>query len=248
MFFLTLGVGLAPLLGKVGVPQFRPLATLIPLNLEEGVFVAAAFILALPTVGVQDQFRLSGPEFVDLAKSGIFERVAAIESVSRNLTGSDEPERVAAAKVSTEFFNMLGVEPLLGRTIAPNEQGPDGQRVLVISHALWQRRFGGDKAVLGQKVLLDDEPFTIIGVMPPQFRFDEGQAWFPFPFDFGQAQRAGRSFAIVARISSDKTVEQVNAALANLARQNEQDFVGANPEYAGRGIYVQPVAEFYFGP
>src|ERR1041384_2978174 len=72
---------------------------------------------SLPEIGVQDQFRLSGPEFVDLAKSRIFERVAAIESVSRNLTGSDEPERVAAAKVSTEFFTILGVQPILGRTI-----------------------------------------------------------------------------------------------------------------------------------
>src|SRR5918994_2063094 len=179
---------------------------------------------SLPKIGVQDQFRSSGPEFVDIAKSGIFERVAAIEPVSRNLTGSDEPERVAAAKVSTEFFTMLGVEPLIGRTIAPTEQGPSGQRVLVISHRLWQRRFGGDKAVLGQSVSLDDEPFTIIGVMPLQFRFDEGQAWFPFPFDFAESQRSGRAYPIVARTSSTTTVEQVNAALANLARQNEQDF------------------------
>src|SRR5215216_7963707 len=181
---------------------------------------------SLPKIGVQDQFRASGPEFVDLTTSGIFEHVAAFESVSRNLTGSDQPQRVAAAKVSTEFFTMLGVEPLLGRTIAPNEQGPKGQRVLVISHGLWQRRFGGDNAVLGQKVSLDDEPFTIIGVMPPQFRYEESQAWFPFPFDFGQRPRDGRQFLILARTSSATTEQQVNAALANLARQNEQDFGG----------------------
>src|SRR5215211_1838560 len=203
---------------------------------------------SLPKIGVQDQFRASGPEFVDFAKSGIFERVAAFETVSRNLTGSDEPERIAAAKVSTEFFNMLGVEPLLGRTIAATEQGPNGQRVLVISHGLWQRRFGGDKAVLGQTVSLDDEPFTIVGVMPPQFRFEETQAWFPFPFDFAESQRGGRFFAILARTSSSNNVGQVNAAIANLARQNEQDFGGTNKEYAGRQIYVQPLAEFYFGP
>jgi len=203
---------------------------------------------SLPKLGVQDQFRSSGPEFVDIAKSGVFERVAAFEPVSRNLTGSDEPERVAAAKVSTDFFTMLGVEPLLGRTIAPNEQGPNGEKVLVISHGLWQRRFGGDKAVLGQKVALDDEPYTIIGVMPPQFRFDEGQAWFPFPFNFAESQRAARSFPIVGRAKSSTTVEQVNAALANLARQNEQDFGGTIQEYAGRAVFVQPIAEFYFGP
>src|SRR5689334_6730432 len=203
---------------------------------------------SLPKIGVQDQFRASGPEFVDFTKSGVFERVAAFESVSRNLTGSDEPERVAAAKVSTDFFNMLGVEPLLGRTIAPNEQGPNGQRVLVISYGLWQRRFAGDKAVLGQKVSLDDEPFTIIGVMPPQFRFDEAQAWFPFPYDFNEAQRNGRALAVVGRTNAGTNLQQANAALANLARQNEQDFSGANPEYAGRGIYLQPLTEYYFGP
>jgi putative ABC transport system permease protein len=203
---------------------------------------------SLPKIGVQDQFRHSGPEFVDVAKSGIFERVAAFEPVSRNLTGSDQPERVYAAKVSTEFFTMLGVEPMIGRTIAPTEQGPNGQRVLVISHGLWQRRFGGDKAVLGQKVSLDDEPFTIIGVMPPQFRFEEQQAWFPFPFDFAQGQRAGRAFSIVGRTSSATTNQQVNAALANLARQNEQDFASTNQEYVGRTLFVQPLAEFYFGP
>ena len=79
---------------------------------------------SLPKIGMQEQLRVSGPEFLDLANSGIFERVAAVETVSRNLTGSTEPERVAAAKVSTEFFNILGIEPVLGRTIAPNEQGP----------------------------------------------------------------------------------------------------------------------------
>jgi putative ABC transport system permease protein len=202
---------------------------------------------SLPKLGVQEQIRSSGPEFVDFANSGIFERVAAVEPVSRNLTGSNEPERVAAAKVSTEFFNVLGIEPMLGRTVAPNEQGPNGQRVLVISHGLWQRRFGGDKAVLGQKVSLDDEPFTIIGVMPPQFRFEESQAWFPFPFDFNQRQRDGRAYLILARTTSATTEQQVSAALNNLARQNEQDFVGTNQEYAGRTIYLQSLAQYYFG-
>ncbi|HKY44830.1 MAG TPA: ABC transporter permease, partial [Pyrinomonadaceae bacterium] len=105
----------------------------------------------------------------------------------------------------------------------------------------------GDKAVLGQKVSLDDEPFTIIGVMPPHFRFEASQVWFPFPFDFAQRPRDGRAFLIMARISSATNEQQVNAALANLARQNEQDFVGTNQDYAGRGIYLQPLSQYYFG-
>jgi putative ABC transport system permease protein len=97
-------------------------------------------------------------------------------------------------------------------------------------------------------VSLDDEPFTIVGVMPPQFRFDEAQAWFPFPFNLNESARGGRAYPIVGRISSGNTVEQVNATLAKLARQNEQDFGSTNQEYAGRAIYVQPLSEFYLGP
>jgi putative ABC transport system permease protein len=200
---------------------------------------------SLPKIGVADQFRASGPEFVDLAQSQIFDRVAAYEAVSRNLTGSDEPARVAAAKVSTEFFPMLGVEPILGRTIRPDEQGPNGQRVLVIGHALWQRRFGGDQGVLGQKVALDDEPFTIIGVMPPRFRYDGAEAWFPFPFDFSQGNRGGRAFAILARAKSP--APQTNAQLEALARRQEQTYAGTNPEYQGRGFHLQSLSEFYLG-
>lgn len=202
---------------------------------------------SLPKIGVQEQLRASGPEFVDLAQSGIFERVAAYEGVSRNLTGADEPERLPAAKVSTEFFTMLGIEPELGRTISPEEQGPNGSRVLVISHALWQKRFGGQASVLGQKVFLDDEPFTIVGVMPSRFRFDTAEAWFPFPFDFSLGVRGGRQFLILARTKKGEANSQTSAALSTFARKAEQNFAGTNPEYAGRNVYLQSLSEAYFG-
>jgi putative ABC transport system permease protein len=200
----------------------------------------------LPQIGASDQLRSSGPEFVDLVQSGIFERVAAYEPVSRNLTGSEEPERVAATKVSADFFPMLGIEPLLGRTLIAEEQGPTGPRVLVISHSLWQRRFGGNQNVVGLKVALDDEPFTIVGVMPPKFRYDGSEAWFPFPFDFNQAPRSGRTFPILAR-TKPGGMNQTKAQLEALARRDEQAYGGTNPEYRGRSLYVQPISEFYFG-
>ena len=203
---------------------------------------------SLPKIGVQEQFRASGPEFIDFTQSGIFEHVAAYEGVSRNLTGSEEPERVAAAKVSTDFFTMLGVNPQLGRTINPQEQGPNGARVLVISNSLWQRRFGGKADIVGQQVALDDEPFTIVGVMPPSFRFDGAEAWFPFPFDFNQGPRSGRQFVILARAKKGKPVDQISAELATFARQNEQAYGNTSPEYVGRGIYLQQFSDFYFGP
>ncbi len=201
----------------------------------------------LPKIGVQEQFRASGPEFTDVQQGQVFERAAAFEPVSRNLTGGREPERVAAAKVSTDFFPMLGIEPQLGRAITAADEGPKGERVLVISHGLWQRRFGGAAKVIGQKVALDDEPFTIVGVMPPRFYFDAGEAWFPFPFDLAQGPRQARAFGVLGRLKSGATVAQANAELERLARNQEQAYLGSNPEYAGRQLYLQPISEFYFG-
>jgi putative ABC transport system permease protein len=201
----------------------------------------------LPKIGVSDQLRASGPEFADFAKRPIFEKVAAWEPVSRNLTGGQEPERVAPAKVSAEFFPMLGIEPMLGRAILPEDQGPKGERVLVISHSLWQRRFGGDPGALGKKVSLDDEPYTIVGVMPPQFWFDGRDAWFPFPFNLEEVSRRSRQFAVIAKLKPSVTMAQAGAELELLARQNEQAFAATNPDYVGRGLYLQPYRESVYG-
>ncbi len=177
----------------------------------------------LPKIGVSDQLRASGPEFADFAKRPIFEKVAAWEPVSRNLTGGQEPERVAPAKVSAEFFPMLGIEPMLGRAIMPEDQGPKGERVLVISHSLWQRRFGGDPGALGKKVSL------------------------PFPFNLEEVSRRSRQFAVIAKLKPSITMAQAGAELELLARQNEQAFVATNPDYVGRGLYLQPYRESVYG-
>jgi putative ABC transport system permease protein len=202
---------------------------------------------SLPKIGVTEQMRASGPEFDDLTKRQIFENVAAWEPVSRNLTGGQEPVRVQPAKVSAEFFSMLGVAPMMGRVILPEDQGPNGERVLVISHSLWQRRFGGDPNVLGKTVALDDEPYTIVGVMPPKFWFEGNEGWFPFPFDLDKQARRGRQFLVLAKLKPSVTAAQASAELELLARQNEQSFTAANPEYVGRGLYLQPYREWVYG-
>ncbi len=202
---------------------------------------------SLPKIGVQEQLRASGPEFVDFREqTGVFEQVAALEPVSRNLTGGEEPERIAAAKVSADFFPMLGVPPLAGREITADDQGPKAERVLVISHGLWQRRFGGEE-VLGQKVALDDEPYTIVGVMPQRFRFDTAEAWFPFPFELSEGQRSGRVFLTLGRLKPDVSIDQANASLEVVARNQEQALAGATPEYADRKISLVPLLEFTIG-
>jgi putative ABC transport system permease protein len=203
---------------------------------------------SLPKIGIGVQTRSSGPEFFEYKEQdGIFEQIAAWEPVSRNLTGGIEPERVAAAKVSGDLFDMLGIAPVLGRTIDNGDQGPKAEPVLVLSYALWQSRFGGEESILGQKVALDDDPYTVIGVMPQNFGFDGGSAWFPFPMELDKLDRKYRQFAVIARLKQGISIDQAQAELDVEARRVEQNFAGVNPEYEGRGITVTPYRDWVLG-
>jgi predicted permease len=198
----------------------------------------------LPKIEVQGRYGASNTEFTDLNQCKAFEQVAPFNAnLSRNLTGGLEPERIMVARVSGDLFSMLGVKPLLGRTVNANDQGPQGERVLVINHSLWQRRFGGKTETIGQKVFLDDLPFTIIGVMPKNFYFMDREAFMPYEYDLS---RAHERFWVLARLKSGVPVDQANAELEVVARNQEQAFGNTNPEYIGRGIYLRPIKEFYF--
>src|SRR5436190_4926073 len=116
-------------------------------------------------------------------QSGSFAKIAAFSPRTADLVDGGDPERVGAAGVTAGFFETLGVTPLLGRTLARDEEPPGGPPVALISHGLWQRRFGGDPAVLGKGVSINGDKRTIIGILPPEFDFPRGAEWpahFPF--------------------------------------------------------------------
>ncbi|HYY56701.1 MAG TPA: ABC transporter permease, partial [Pyrinomonadaceae bacterium] len=94
-------------------------------------------------------------------QNSVFEEVAAIDVAEYNLTGDAEPERVVGARVSSSYFPLLGIKPALGRTFLREEDQPDHSDVVVLSHGLWQRRFGGERSVVGRDVALDGESYTI---------------------------------------------------------------------------------------
>jgi putative ABC transport system permease protein len=198
----------------------------------------------LPKIEVEGRYGTSNTEYTDLKQCKAFEQVAAFNAnLSRNLTGGLEPERITVARVSGDLFSMLGVKALLGRTVNTNDQGPQGERVLVINHSLWQRRFGGKTEIIGQKVFLDDLPFTIIGVMPKNFHFMDREAFMPYEYHLSQAHER---FMVLARLKSGVPVDQANAELEVVARNQEQALGNTNPEYIGRGIYLRPIKEFHF--
>src|SRR5262245_8578394 len=126
-------------------------------------------IQASPNLGL-DTWGVSQADFAAYRdENRSFEMLALFTNSSANLTGDGEPERLPATNVTADFFNVFGVNPLLGRTFRQGEDAPGTSGVCVISYALWQRRFGGDPNLIGKSLTLNDTSTEVIGVMPPEF-------------------------------------------------------------------------------
>ena len=148
------------------------------------------------------------------------------------LTGAGEPTRLNVQAVSSEFFGVLRVPPILGRTFSDDDDLPNAPDVTVISHRLWQTRFGGDRNIVGRFLALDDTPTQVVGVMPPQFQFvyHDNDAWMPLKLDRNAPwrERGGRIINVVGRVKTGTDLataradmEQVGARLASTYEYNK---------------------------
>ena len=170
----------------------------------------------------------SPADFLDWqAQARSFEYMATAEAWGPNLTGRERPEQITGHHLSRDMFPLLGIAPLLGRTFLPEDFQHGREHVVVLGHGLWQRRFNSDRGILGQKVLLDNEPFTVIGVMPRQFRFapfwiTEAEIWAPQNIADRAAERGAHSLRPFARLKpgvSLKTAQaEMDAICARLAK------------------------------
>jgi putative ABC transport system permease protein len=145
------------------------------------------------------------------AQNQSFEDLAALRYGSYNLTDENEPEKVEAQAVTANFFPLLGVAPVRGRSFAPEEDQPEGNKVVLLSYSLWQRRFGGDPELIGKELLLDGQQHTVIGVMPSGFQFlaKETDLWLPMAFTARDlANRGGHYLTVVGRLKSGVTLAQ----------------------------------------
>jgi putative ABC transport system permease protein len=116
----------------------------------------------------------------------VFANIAAINYGGNvTLTGTGRPEEFPGVRVSASYFDVFGVEPVLGRTFAPGEDQPGKSLVVVLSHRLWENRFGADPSIIGRTLTLNAKPYTVIGVMPANSSFDRTfeQLWTPLAFD-----------------------------------------------------------------
>jgi putative ABC transport system permease protein len=168
-------------------------------------------------------------------RSHSFAGVAAAANDNFNLTGRGEPLQVAAARVSPDFFEVLGVTPQQGRFFSPEEGRPEGKPVIVISDAFWHNRFGGDRSILGQTVALDGTPYTIIGVLPAGMQFPflaPSDIWTPRYFEHTlftpQRLRQGVGYlSIIARLRPGVSHQQARAELEILHQQFQKENPGA---------------------
>ncbi len=167
------------------------------------------------------------------AQSNAFEHLAAFLPRALNFTGRGEPERLNCVAVTANLFPALGVTPRLGRGFTREEDRPGGARVAILSHAFWQRRFGGDPAIIGQSLTLEAESRLVIGVMPPGFQFNrEAEVWLPLSLNVQQELTRERMSIVnvVGRLKPGFSVEQaltdLNLILRRIEQTNPKQFPG----------------------
>jgi len=170
---------------------------------------------------------VSYPDFRDWReRNTVFDEIGACRTLAFNLTGGDSPESLPGDYVSASLFTVLGVKPILGRTFLDEEDRPGASRVAMISHGLWQRRFGADPGLIGKAIQVNGESHVVVGVMPPDFKFHwlkaprglESEIWIPHGPPSELQDRFSHNFRVVARLKRGLTVEQAQANMDAIAR------------------------------
>jgi predicted permease len=173
-------------------------------------------------------------------QTSAFQDVSAFQFNVVNLTGTADPEQIAAGHVSSDFFRLFGAPVVAGRTFSPDEDRPSGGHVVVLSEGFWKRRFGGDPAIVGRTLSLDGDPYVVLGILG---RFDTEaiqsptgppDVWMPFQIDPDSAMQ-GHFFMAAGRVKPGITIERANAQLQLAANEFREKFPNALPPQAGFG-------------
>lgn len=195
------------------------------------------------------QTGVSAPNIGDIAKAGVFQYVAYYRWSRFNITEGDRPETIDGIKASSDLLPMFGVQPLLGRVLRPDEMEPGRERAAVIGYRLWQTRYAADPAILGKTIELDQQRYTIVGVMPASFRFTWDQEMDVFvslvltPEERSELGRGtSRDLQTQARLKPGISIVQAQAAMNALADTLASEYPAADK---GWGIKVEPLHAAY---
>ena len=248
---LTLGIGAnTAIFSVVNATLLKPLPFHHPGELVE--LNADLRALGARNVG------FSVPELDDLRdRAGIFTAVSVVWPTTANLTGGDQPDRLDALGVSPNYFSILGAQPQLGRLFDARDTADGFAEAAVISDSLWHKEFGGDPSVVGRRVRLDKDLYTIVGVLPPQFHHPSipglhpVDMWLTAGFraePFPAPQRSLRFLpGIIARLKPGITLRQAQAQLEVLSDSLRRDYGSDYPATAGWTLSVTPLTEVVAG-
>ena len=191
---------------------------------------------------------LSLPDLADVrASARSLSTVAPYQYSRKELTGDGKPERIEGADVSSEFFPLLGIQPLYGRTFTSSDMQP-GSHTVIIGYSLWRERFGGDTHAVGKNLIIDGQPSTIIGVMPPQQQLGfltDFQLWTPLvPTQEQLAARENHAFSVLAGLRPDANIALLQNELGAIAARLATAYPDADK---GWSIHATPLKNFLLG-
>jgi predicted permease len=266
-FIQDLRYGLRMLRKSPGFTAVAVLTLALGIGATTGIFsvVNAVLLKSLPyrqpdtLVFVQERIPrfsqraipVSAPDVLAMQRdNNVFDSLAAFRTSAANLSGAGEPQRILTARVSANLFPTLGASALLGRTFSPDED-PPGHFVAILSYALWQEHFGGDRTIIGKSIALDGQPYTIIGVMPASFEFPprgmpspNGQTaslWIPIAFTHEELANLGDNFdnGVIGRLKHGVTLAQARSDMSVVANEVLKTWYSLGPQVASMDLTLE---------
>jgi len=203
-------------------------------------------VMLWETDRLTSQCPVSGPNFLDWREqSQSLVDVGAIVNRHVNLTGGDQPERVRGCLISAGTVRLLEVPPIQGRTLLREDEEPESERVVLISHNLWQRRFEGDPDVLGRTISLNGDPFTVVGIMPPGFQHPSPwtigswiDVWMAMPREYLEDNRGWHKLVVLGRLKDGVSRRTAQQEMNTIAARLQEQYPETNE---GQGIWVAPL-------
>ena len=198
----------------------------------------------------QEQFskrEFSYPDYQDYQQNNVFEGLAAYTGGRVLLSGVGDPEFVGGPRVSANFFSVLGVDPIIGRTFQTGEDQPGGPKVAVLNYGLWQRRFGGDPNVIGRALTINGASYTVVGVLPQSFQFAlrPNDLWIPYqPTQNQLTRRPLHGTNLIGRLKPGVDAAQAQSELNVIAARIEKEY---SESHAGTTMRLVPLHEEVIG-
>lgn len=195
----------------------------------------------------------SAPSFLDYQQQNhVFERMATFNGSDLTLVGTDNSERIRSGMVTAEFFNVLAIQPILGRTFVPEDSQTGRDHVVVLSYGLWQRRFGSNQRIIGQAIRLDATPYIVIGVLPQGFDFsipeyfESRGLWVPtvLPQDNSNSERGHKYLSVIARLKPGVVLSGAEQDMHVITERLASEYPGTMGKF---GVKLTPLHEQIVG-